>query len=73
MLRRARGAAAVVAVVALVGGAQAATGPGSGGPRHVVSRGETLSELAARAGVSTTQLAQANRIPDPDRIRAGQR
>lgn len=74
MLTRSRAALSAMAVVALVGGAQAATGRLSAGPRtHVVARGETLSELAARLGVSPAELARANRIADPDRVRAGQR
>ncbi len=40
---------------------------------HVVQPGETLSSIAARYGVSTTALAQANGITDPDRIRSGSR
>ena len=38
-----------------------------------MARGETLSELAAGVGVSTADMARANGIADPDRIRAGQR
>ncbi len=65
---------ALLALMALVGGAQAATGrPARPSRSYVVARGETLSELAARVGVSTTSLARANRIGNPDRIRAGQR
>ncbi len=74
VLTRSRAALSVVAVVALVGGAQAGTGRSSRAPgRHVVARGETLSELAVRLGVSAVDLARANRIADPNRIRAGQR
>lgn len=74
VLTRSRAALSLVALVALVLGGQAATGRWSRAPsRHVVARGETLSELAARLGVSTGDLARANRIADPDRIRAGRR
>ena len=40
---------------------------------YTIQRGETLSAIARKTGVSTRQLAAANRLPDPDRIRAGQR
>ncbi len=74
VLIRARAVSSVVALVALVAAAQAAAGPSSrGSDRHVVARGETLSELAAHLGVSTADLARANRLADPNRIRAGQR
>lgn len=44
------------------------------GPRtHTVQAGETLSRIAALYGLSTSALARANGIADPDRIRAGQR
>ena len=64
---------ALLALMALVGGAQAATGRARPSGSYVVAGGETLSELAARVGVSTASLARANRIGDPDRIRVGQR
>ncbi|MGH2819365.1 MAG: LysM peptidoglycan-binding domain-containing protein, partial [Actinomycetota bacterium] len=38
---------------------------------HVVSRGETLSSIAVRYGVSVKRLAAANGIGDPNRIVAG--
>ncbi|HEX5706221.1 MAG TPA: LysM peptidoglycan-binding domain-containing protein [Pyrinomonadaceae bacterium] len=41
--------------------------------RHTVRRGETLSGIAARYGVTVADLQRANpRITNPDRIRAGQ-
>ena len=40
---------------------------------HVVKRGETLSAIAQRYGVSVTRLAEVNGIDDPSRIRTGQR
>jgi len=42
------------------------------GTTHTVSRGETLSEIAARVRIPVSELAQANRIADPDFILAGQ-
>jgi murein DD-endopeptidase MepM/ murein hydrolase activator NlpD len=42
------------------------------GPRtHRVARGEALSTIAGRYGVSVAALAAANGITDPNRIRAG--
>lgn len=38
---------------------------------HTVSPGETLSEIAKQLGVSTTALADANRISNPNRIVVG--
>jgi membrane-bound lytic murein transglycosylase D len=40
---------------------------------HVVRRGETLSEIAARHGTSATRLAQLNGLASTGTIRAGQR
>ena len=57
-------ALAAVAGVAVAGSA----GTGS----HTVSSGETLSEIAARYGVSVAALAEANGITDVDRILDGQ-
>ena len=57
-------ALAAVAAVAVAGSA----GTGS----HTVSSGETLSEIAARYGVSVAALAEANGIADVDRILDGQ-
>ena len=39
---------------------------------HTVQRGEFLSAIATRFGVSMAQIAQANGIPDLSRIRVGQ-
>jgi N-acetylmuramoyl-L-alanine amidase len=39
--------------------------------RHVISRGDTLSEIAARYNVSTAAIRSANRLSN-DRIRVGQ-
>jgi N-acetylmuramoyl-L-alanine amidase len=38
---------------------------------HVVRRGETLSDIAARYGTSTSSLASANGLSDPNYIVAG--
>lgn len=43
------------------------------GSLHVVRRGETLSRIASRHGMSTTRLAQMNGISKNTRVRAGQR
>lgn len=40
---------------------------------HVVKRGETLSEIGKRYGVSATRLATMNRLPKSSAIRTGQR
>ncbi len=39
----------------------------------MVARGETLTSIAARYGVSVRALAAANGITDPNTIYAGQR
>lgn len=61
-------------LLALAGSTQAAVvRPARRSGGHVVSRGETLSEVAGRLGVSVSDLARANRVTNPDRIRAGRR
>jgi len=40
---------------------------------HTVRKGETVSHLAARTGVSVAAIARANDLADPSRIYAGQR
>jgi len=55
-----------LALLALLGLALAQT-------TYVVRPGDTLHALARRFGVSASALARANRLADPDRIRAGQR
>jgi len=45
----------------------------AGGTVHVVQAGETLSAIAARYGVTTTALAEANQLQNPDRLAIGQR
>ena len=44
-----------------------------GGSMHVVRRGETLSQIARRHGVSTTRIARLNGISKGGAIQAGQR
>ena len=39
---------------------------------YCVQRGDTLSAIARRSGVSVQTLARVNRIPNPHRIYAGQ-
>jgi len=41
--------------------------------QHTVRKGETVSHIAARSGVSVTAIARANDLADPGRIYAGQR
>jgi nucleoid-associated protein YgaU len=50
----------------------AATSKADGATTHVVKWGETLALIARRYGVSVRELAAYNRIPNPDRIYAGQ-
>ena len=40
---------------------------------YTVRRGDTLSGISARLGVSVSHLVQTNRIPNPNRIYIGQR
>ena len=46
--------------------------PGPAGAGYTVRQGDTLSGIAGNLGVSTAELASANGITDPNRIRAGQ-
>lgn len=50
----------------------AAGGGGGASTGYVVKAGDSLSGVAARLGVPEKALAAANRIPDPDDIKAGQ-
>lgn len=43
------------------------------GRYHEVRSGETLSEIAAAYGARVNVIVQANEIPDPNRLRIGQR
>ncbi len=70
---RLRGVLVVTALAATLTAAQAATGSGPGAATHRVVRGETLSSIARRHGVSVQGLARANRIANVHRIRAGAR
>src|SRR5690625_3788712 len=45
---------------------------GSSAKSHKVASGETLSSIAARYGTTTAKLASANKLSDPNLIRAGQ-
>lgn len=49
------------------------TAPVASARVHIVARGETLTSIAARYGVSVGALAAANAITDPNTIYAGQR
>ncbi len=74
VLTRPRAILALVALLALVGSTQAAAvRPARRSGAHVVARGETLTEVAGRLGFSVAELARANGIANPDRIRAGRR
>lgn len=46
--------------------------PPSGAHTYKVQPGDTLSKIAARAGVSVRELAELNNIKDPNKIRVGQ-
>lgn len=63
----------LVLVALLLPALPAAAAPSAQGGVHVVQRGETLSQIAQRYGVSTAALAQANGISNPNFIYAGQR
>jgi lipoprotein NlpD len=46
--------------------------PSAGARSYVVKRGDTLYSIALEQGVDYRELAQANRIDDPSKIRVGQ-
>ena len=46
--------------------------PGEDAQKHVVKSGESLSTIAQRYGVKSTDIAVANSISDPKKIRPGQ-
>lgn len=53
---------------------QVLTIPGEdGNVTHVVARGETLNAIAAQYGTTTSEIASANTIPNPDLILIGQK
>ncbi|NLF05671.1 MAG: LysM peptidoglycan-binding domain-containing protein [Actinomycetales bacterium] len=58
--------ALAAATVATASGAQAAE-------QHTVRKGETVSHIAARSGISVAAIARANGLTDPGRIYAGQK
>lgn len=60
-------------VLALLGAGQGGAAAAPRGAVYVVSRGETLSIVAKRTGRSMASLAQANKIADIHRIKAGDR
>ncbi len=78
-IRRTRGAvrlAFFMLALLLIGGAlapQAFAAPLQEQALYVVSPGDTLTAIAARYGVSTSALAQANGISNPNRIYVGQK
>lgn len=47
--------------------------PPTGTTYHTVQAGESLGKIAARYGVTTAALANANGISNPDLIRVGQK
>ncbi len=49
-----------------------AAGPGGEAVRHTVQPGESLGVIARKYQVSTGELAAANNITDPSKVRAGQ-
>ena len=51
---------------------QPAPAPGSGPRSYVVKRGDTLYSIALEHGVDYRELAQANKLDDPSRLRLGQ-
>ena len=64
---------AIILIALLIPALPAAAAPDYQGGVHVVQRGETLSQIARRYGVSMTALAQANGISNPNFIYSGQR
>lgn len=58
--------------IQLPSGTTGGSTPTGGRQVYVVQRGDTLSQIAERFGVSTTDLAQANGITNPRLIYAGQ-
>lgn len=45
----------------------------SAAPTHLVRKGETLSSIATRYGISTGELARANNLKDADMVKIGQK
>lgn len=53
--------------------ALSASRPAAGGIEHVVARGETLSAIAAKYGVTTEAIVRANNLNNPHAIQVGQK
>ena len=51
---------------------QPAPAPGSGPRSYVVKRGDTLYSIALEHGADYRELAQANKLEDPSKLRVGQ-
>lgn len=65
--------AGLVVCAALVALAGCSTRQPAAAPvTYVVRSGDTLGRIAARYGISHTEIARANRLHDPNRIRPGQ-
>ncbi len=64
---------AAVALASSAGGSAASSTPRSTKVTHVVQRGQTLSTIAARYGVSTSDLKRWNKISNANKIYVGQR
>lgn len=65
----------IVALLAISGVDRAqelAAEQGASGHYYQVQPGDTLTRIARLYGVSPTQLAQMNELPDPDRLAVGQ-
>lgn len=45
----------------------------TGQVRYTVKRGDTLSAIASRHGTTVKAIAERNNIPDPDKIKIGQK
>jgi LysM repeat protein len=63
----------LAAVLAVIASGAVAMPAAATDPLVVVQRGDTLSEIALKYGVTVTQLSAVNGIADPNRIYAGQR
>lgn len=70
VLRRA--ATGTGATLALTAAAVGVASPAYADSRYPVQRGDTVSHIAARTGVSVQRIAQANALANPSFIRAGQ-
>ncbi len=60
------------ATLALTAAAVGAAAPAHADVRYTVQRGDTVSHIAARTGVSIASIAAANALADPSYIRIGQ-